>query len=181
MPKRGAIALLLTTGALALLLSFKTPSEVPVAAGDVAVAAVPSPTPAVVEAPMATAAPIATDPPATTETPFATDPPVTDAPATAAPSAAYRDGTVTGAAVVTRWGVVQLQVTISGGAIADVKALQLPSDDRHSAEISSRAEPILRSAALEAQSADITILSGATYTSLAYARSLQSALDEARS
>jgi uncharacterized protein with FMN-binding domain len=177
MPKRGAVALLLTTGALALLLSFKTPSEVPGAAGDVAVAAVPSPTPAIVGTPAATAAPVATDPPAATAAPVATDPPATDPPATAAPGAAYRDGTTTGAAVGTRWGTVQVQVTISGGAIT---ALQLPSNDRHSAQISSRAEPVLRSAALEAQSAEITVLSGATYTSLAYAQSLQSALDEAR-
>ena len=86
----------------------------------------------------------------------------------------------TGPAVQIRWGIVQVQVTISGGVITDVAALQLPTGDPHSSEISQRAAPVLRSAALAAQSAEITILSGATYTSLAYAQSLQAALDSAR-
>lgn len=87
---------------------------------------------------------------------------------------------IEGAAVGTRWGTVQVQVTISGGAITDVTALQLPSGDRHSADISSRVEPLLRSSALAVQGAQIDIVSGATYTSLAYAQSLQAALDAGR-
>jgi uncharacterized protein with FMN-binding domain len=182
MPRRGAAALLLTTGALVLLLSFKTPSDLPAAAsGDVAVAAAPSP--AAVERPAATSAPAeapaATAPPA--EAPATTTAPTaapTEAPAADA-GTAYADGTVVGNAVGIRWGTVQVQVTISGGRITDVTALQLPTGDRHSLAISQRAEPALRSAALEAQSAEITILSGATFTSLAYAQSLQSALDQA--
>jgi uncharacterized protein with FMN-binding domain len=72
------------------------------------------------------------------------------------------------------------KVTISGGAITDVTALQLPSGDQHSADISSRVEPLLRSSALVVQGAEIDVVSGATYTSLAYAQSLQAALDAAR-
>ena len=91
----------------------------------------------------------------------------------------YADGTVTGQAVSTRYGDTQVQVTISGGAITDVTALQLPDGDGHSARISSAVEPMLRSMALQAQSANIDLVSGATYTSGAYRESLQSALDAA--
>jgi len=175
MPKRGAVALLLTTLALALLLSFKTPAE-PSSAGIVAGAGSASPTPAIADAPAATAEPAAGD--AATATPEPTATAATEPPAAAA--ATYRDGTVTGSTVETRFGPVQVQVTISGGVIIDVVALQLPADDRHSAELSQRAEPVLRSAALAAQGAEIDVLSGATYTSLAYAESLQAALDSAR-
>ncbi len=87
--------------------------------------------------------------------------------------------TVTGPAVSTRWGVVQVSVTLQDGAITDVTALQLPDGDRRSLQISQRVEPVLRSQALDAQSASIDGLSGATYTSTAYARSLQAALDSA--
>jgi uncharacterized protein with FMN-binding domain len=155
MPKRGAAALLLTTAALALLLSFKTPSDpTPTAGTRVGVAGTAAPTPApVVIVPTDTSAPNSGD---------------------------LRDGTIEGASVDTRWGPVQVQVTIAGGSITDVVALQLPSGDRHSADISSRVEPLLRSSALAVQGAEIDVVSGATYTSLAYAQSLQAALDAAR-
>lgn len=183
MPKRGAIALLLTTLALALLLSFKTPAAVPLATGG-ALTGVATPAPAAADTPAATAAPVAADPPAATTAPAAAaDPTAPAAAATPAPAAAatgYRDGTATGAVVDTRFGPVQVQVTISSGVITDVTALQLPTGDPHSYQISQRAAPVLRSAALAAQSAEITVLSGATYTSLAYAQSLQAALDSAR-
>ncbi len=71
-------------------------------------------------------------------------------------------------------------MTISGGKIADVEALQLPSDRARSAAISQYAEPVLRTEALQAQSAQIDLISGATYTSDAYAQSLQAAIDQAR-
>jgi hypothetical protein len=86
---------------------------------------------------------------------------------------------VTGPVVSTRWGPVQVEITVVNGKLTDIQALQLPSGDRRSASISSRAEPTLRSQALQAQSASIDGVSGATYTSTAYARSLQAALDSA--
>jgi uncharacterized protein with FMN-binding domain len=89
------------------------------------------------------------------------------------------DGTYTGSAVSTRWGDVQVQVTISGGTIAEVTALQLTDHDGRSIQISNRAEPVLRSEVLQAQSASVAMVSGATYTSAAYLQSLQSALDQA--
>ncbi len=182
MPRRGAAALLLTTAALALLLAFKTPSD-PVAPGDTGGAAADGATPSPVAAarPGATSVP-ATAAPGSTSAPVATPAPVAGATPTPAPAAGatYRDGTVTGAAVGTRWGLVQVRVTIAGGVIADVTALQLPDGDRHSSQLSQRAEPQLRSSALAAQGANVDIVSGATYTSMAYAQSLQAALDSAR-
>jgi uncharacterized protein with FMN-binding domain len=87
--------------------------------------------------------------------------------------------TVSGPVVNTRFGAVQVQVTVTGSRITDVTALQLPDGDNRSAMISSRAEPVLRSEALQAQGASIDGVTGATYTSDAYARSLQAALDSA--
>lgn len=85
---------------------------------------------------------------------------------------------ISGDAVATRFGTVQVQVTVSGDTLVDVTALQLPSGGRDS-QISGYAEPILRSEALEAGSASIDTVSGATYTSMGYIQSLQSALDAA--
>lgn len=87
-------------------------------------------------------------------------------------------GQVTGQAVQIPFGVVQVQVTLQGGKITDVQALQMPSDQRHSSEISSYAAPQLRSEVLQAQSDQIDTISGATYTSEGYIQSLQSALDQ---
>ena len=64
-------------------------------------------------------------------------------------------------------------------AFTDVTALQLPDGDPRSSQISQYAEPYLRQSVLQAQSAAIDMVSGATYTSQAYAQSLQSALDQA--
>jgi uncharacterized protein with FMN-binding domain len=102
--------------------------------------------------------------------------PVASDAAESAPAAA--PVTVAGDAYEIRWGTVQVAVTVADGVIVDVQALELPSGDRRSASLSDRAEPRLREAALEAQSADIDTVSGATYTSRAYAASLQSALDQ---
>jgi uncharacterized protein with FMN-binding domain len=82
----------------------------------------------------------------------------------------------TGATVETLFGPVQVQIAVSGGTLVDVQALQLPSDRSRSARISQYSAPILRSEAIQAQSARVDIVSGATYTSRAYAVSLDSAL-----
>ncbi|MCJ1674497.1 MULTISPECIES: FMN-binding protein [unclassified Rathayibacter] len=89
------------------------------------------------------------------------------------------DGTYTGTAVATRYGDVQVAITVAGGAITDVTALQLTDKENRSVSISNRAAPILRSEVLAAQSADVASVSGATYTSDAYLDSLQSAIDQA--
>jgi uncharacterized protein with FMN-binding domain len=87
-------------------------------------------------------------------------------------------GTVTGSAVQTRYGVVQVKVTVASGRITDVTAVQLPTDHPRDVEISNYAVPILRNEAIAAQSANINTVSGATYTSDGYTQSLQSALDQ---
>ncbi|MEV7389793.1 FMN-binding protein [Streptomyces sp. NPDC091215] len=87
--------------------------------------------------------------------------------------------TVTGDTVQTRWGPVQVRVTIKSGKITDVTAVQYPSDNPRDQQINSYALPQLRSEALAAQSAKIDTVSGATYTSGGYQQSLQSALDSA--
>ena len=98
---------------------------------------------------------------------------------TTAPTTTVVDGTYTGAAASTRWGDVQVAVTISGGVITDVTALQLTDADGKSIQISNRAAPILREEVIAAQSADVANVGGATYTTQAYLTSVQSALDQA--
>ena len=87
-------------------------------------------------------------------------------------------GQLTGSTIGTPFGNVQVQVTLQGGMITDVQTLQLPSGG-HSGQISRYAAPQLRSEVLQAQSAQVDSVSGATYTSQAYRQSLQAALDQA--
>jgi uncharacterized protein with FMN-binding domain len=102
-------------------------------------------------------------------------------PASAAPAAPTSGGTVlTGPDVPNRYGDVQVRVTVQGGKIVDVTPLQMPVDRSRSAEISQAAGPLLREEVLQVQSANIDIISGATYTSESYAQSVQAALDQAR-
>jgi len=93
--------------------------------------------------------------------------------------AAATAATYDGAVVPTRFGSVQVRITVAAGAITDVTALQLTDDDRKSVQISSRAAPLLRSEVLAAQSAKVKTISGATVTSGAYLTSLQAAIDAA--
>jgi uncharacterized protein with FMN-binding domain len=76
---------------------------------------------------------------------------------------------------------VQVQITVTGGKITQVSALQTPTADHRSVSINARATPTLASEALTAQSANIDSVSGATYTSDSYKISLQSAIDLAKS
>jgi uncharacterized protein with FMN-binding domain len=87
--------------------------------------------------------------------------------------------TITGDPVDNRYGTVQVRVTLDGNTITGVTELQMPFEHNRSAEISQQAAPYLRQEILQAQSAQIDIVSGATYTSDSYAQSLQSALDRA--
>ncbi len=92
---------------------------------------------------------------------------------------ASADGTYTGDDVNTRFGSVQVEITVSSGQITDVTALQLTDADGRSRQISNRAAPILQSEVIAAQSSNVNNVSGATYTSDAYLQSLQSAIDKA--
>jgi uncharacterized protein with FMN-binding domain len=87
--------------------------------------------------------------------------------------------TVTGDAAETRYGPVQVQVTVTNGAVTAVTAVDYPQDNPRDSEINSYAIPQLDQEATAAKSASIDFVSGATYTSEGYVQSLQSALDKA--
>lgn len=131
-------------------------------------------TPIPVDAVTATAQPTR-GPSSATTTPARTAAP---APSTAA-GAPAANGTFTGSVVRTVYGDVQVRISVSGQKVTDVQAVTLPTDRARSAAISQYSAPILRTEAIQAQSARIDIISGATYTSIAYGRSLQSALLQA--
>jgi len=86
---------------------------------------------------------------------------------------------VTGTVASTRWGPVQVQVAVSGGKITSVQVVQQPEGNRRDEEINASAVPTLVQETLDAQSAEIDMVSGATVTSEGYLQSLQSALDQA--
>ena len=168
-PRRGAIALVTTAMALVLLFNFRTPDQVPTSNGVASTGGSPSGTGSSVGTSGATSSTGSTGANGSSG-------------AVAAPSSGSvgtaGSETLTGTVVPSRYGNTQVQVTISNGQITSVTALQLPTGGR-SGQISQYVEPILSSEALTAQSANIDIVSGATYTSEAYAESLQSALDQA--
>lgn len=86
--------------------------------------------------------------------------------------------TITGDSISTRYGDVQVSVKFNGSTIEDITALKLTDADRKSVSISNRAAPMLRASVLKSQSAQVSTVSGATYTSDAYLESLQSAIDK---
>lgn len=92
---------------------------------------------------------------------------------------ASRTTTVNGTVARTRWGPVQVQVTITGKAITDVRVLRRPTGNGRDDQINGYATPKLRQQVLQAQSARIDGVSGATVTSDGYRESLQAALDAA--
>ena len=96
-------------------------------------------------------------------------------------SSGLKDGTFTGDAASTRYGPVQVQVTESGGSIASVDVVEYPNENPRDRQINQQAVPMLVSETTSAQSAQIDMISGATYTSRGYQQSLQSALDQAKS
>ncbi|WP_433245475.1 FMN-binding protein [Actinomadura nitritigenes] len=94
-------------------------------------------------------------------------------------SSAKVSGTFKGDTIDTRWGPVQVEITMAQGRLTAVKVLQSPSENPRDQEINSFAVPQLTQEALKAGSAHIDAVSGATYTSEGYIQSLQSALDAA--
>lgn len=91
----------------------------------------------------------------------------------------YKDGQYTGSSADAYYGFVQVLAIISGGQITDVQFLQHPSDNPNSVDINNQAMPYLKQEALQAQSANVDIVSGATDTSQAFIQSLSSALNQA--
>jgi len=97
----------------------------------------------------------------------------------ATPSATSRTITVNGAVTDTMYGPVQVRVTVRGSRIVSAHAIDYPQGGGRDQEINSRAIPQLDQETVQAQSARIDTVTGATYTSEGYRRSLQSALDAA--
>lgn len=113
----------------------------------------------------------------------ATAPAPTSAPnttATPAPGALYKDGSYTGSVDDAQWGVVQVKAVITNGKISDVQFLQYPNDRSRSVYINSIADPQLTTEAIQAQSANVDVVTGATDSSLAFIQSLTDALSQAR-
>jgi len=117
---------------------------------------------------------------ATTTAPSPTAPPTTAAPATTSTTSTTVGTTrsAKGQSVFYRYGILQLRVTITGSRMTTVTTVADQASDPRSAEINSQAIPLLHDQAMQAQSANIDGVSGATYTSEAYQQSLQSALDQ---
>ena len=87
--------------------------------------------------------------------------------------------TYPGSTASTRWGDVQVTITVTNGKITDVQVPVYPTGNGRDQQINAYALPVLRQETLDAQSATIDAVSGATVTSDGYRQSLQSALDAA--
>lgn len=96
-------------------------------------------------------------------------------------STGLNDGTYTGDSTSTPYGPVQVEIVVSGGSITSANAVIYPNSSGHDQMINSQAVPILNSEVLSAQGDQISMVTGATYTSEGYLTSLQSALDQAAS
>ncbi len=92
----------------------------------------------------------------------------------------WKDGNYTGNSADAFYGNIQVRATIQNGSLVQVEFLQYPNDRSTSVEINSQAMPLLQSEAIQAQSANVDIISGATDTSNAFRESLASALSQAK-
>jgi uncharacterized protein with FMN-binding domain len=100
-------------------------------------------------------------------------------PSTSSAPTATGTKTYSGSVAPTRWGDVQVTITVTAGKITDVAVPTYPNGNGRDQEINAYALPTLRQETLTAQSAHINTVSGATVTSDGYLQSLQSALDAA--
>jgi uncharacterized protein with FMN-binding domain len=117
---------------------------------------------------------------AATTAPAAPAAPAPAAPAPAAPAApAGVSGTFTGGTAQTAYGPVQVQIVVQNNTITSANAIKYPTGNSHDIAIAQYAVPVLNREAVQAQSANISMVSGATYTSSGYIQSLQSALSAA--
>ena len=99
---------------------------------------------------------------------------------TATSGSLYKDGSYTGSVADAQWGLIQVKAIIKGGKITDVQFLQYPNERNRSVMINSYADPQLTSEAIQAQSATVDVVSGATDTSDAFIQSLTDALSQAK-
>jgi len=108
-----------------------------------------------------------------------TQPPANTSSTAPAPPAGGNDGTFTGSSVRTPYGPVQVEITVAGGKISDIRTVQCPTATPRDQMICQQAVPYLVNESIAAQSANVNAVSGATYTSEGYKQSLQSAIDQA--
>jgi len=156
MPVRAVVTLVATFIVLVLLVSFRTPPSNSLGV-----------LPPVKPSATSTAAP----------TPTASGaPPGGGSPTPSPAGSGLKDGSFTGQDFPNFYGDVQVKIVVFDGKVTDVVALRYPTDRPQSAYISSVAVPLLRTEVLQAQSARIDGISGATFTSESYAQSVQSAL-----
>ncbi len=92
----------------------------------------------------------------------------------------YKDGTYTGSVADAYYGNVEVSATVSGGKLTDVKFLQYPNTHSTSVVINQQAMPYLQQEAIQAQSSNVQVISGATYTSQAFIQSLATAFAQAK-
>jgi uncharacterized protein with FMN-binding domain len=160
--RRALLAIFGTIAGLVGLLSFKTHTT-PVATVPAAVATT---------APGASPSPTA---PAPTSTGSASSSTPSSSPAATKPAATK---TVTGDSINTRWGPVQVKITVSNGKITSATAVDYPENNPRDEEINATAIPKLQQESIGQSTSKIDMVSGATYTSEGYIQSLQSALDK---
>jgi len=181
--RRRGLSLLVVTGGAAMLLGVRAPAFV---AAQTSQDPSASPAPDASGMPSVSACvPVASPVPDASASPLlGADPAASAAPCLApepspAPSpSAIAQVVLTGQPVDTQFGTIQVQILVQGSQILDVQPLQLPTDRARSAYISQVVAPMLHDEVMQAQSASINVISGATYTTQAYAMSLQSALDQ---
>jgi len=174
--RRVLLAITGTIAGLVALLSFKSHSPIATGAG-LPSAGLPSAGAGSSAPPSTGGSPTTSAPAGTSKAPAGRSP----APASSARSSAAATQTdYTGQAIQTQYGTVQVKVTMTGKKIDNVSFVQLTAFDQRSQYINSQAAPLLLQQTLSAQSAQIDGVSGATYTSIGYVQSLQSALDQAK-
>jgi len=165
--RRVALAFLGTITALVMLLSFKTHAT-----------SLASP-PAAISTPTPGASSGSTSAAAASGSTGSSSAKSSSAKSSSAASSSAATKTVTGDAVDTRFGPVQVTITVSNGKITSATAVEYPQSNPRDAEINSYAIPILQQESVGQSSANLDMVSGATYTSDGYLQSLQSALDKA--
>ncbi len=170
-PMRAIFALSEQTGGVAATVGVPTPNNAP------------SDTPAATDTTQSTDATQPATQPATsapTQAPTAVPPTAAPPTPTTAVASGLKDGQFTGPEVDAFYGIVQVQVTIQKGKITNVQFLQYPNDRSRSVFINDQAMPMLQSEAIQAQSAQVDVIGGATLTSQAFVESMQAALDNAK-
>jgi uncharacterized protein with FMN-binding domain len=168
--KRVILSVSGTVVGIVALLSYKTHSPLATPSGGLPAAALPN-TSATAGASSPTASNAGAPPDPTSKSIPSSGPAPTSTTSTVA--------NFTGDAAQTQYGIVQVKITVSGKKITNVAFVQLTAFDSRSQEINYQAAPILLHETLQAQSANINSVSGASYTSAGYMQSLQSAIDKA--